>query len=93
MFLSTIFSGKLYKPFISTSRNKTTAFAMVLRINRRSATPENFRSAARASGCFDGGRHRARGLLGGGRQSNREGHGRSEEGWRVGRRKQEEGGS
>ena len=62
VFLSTTFSGKT-TPFIWTSRNKTTSFAMVLHINRRSATPENSRSAARASGCFDGWRHHARGLL------------------------------
>ena len=61
-FLSTTSTSKT-APFISTSRNKTTAFAMVLHVNRRSANPENSRSAARGTGCFDGWRHHARGLL------------------------------
>ena len=46
-------SGKT-TPFISTSQNKTKTSTMVLHINRRSATLETSRSAARASGCFDG---------------------------------------
>ena len=46
VFLSTTFIGNAAS-FISTSRNKTNAFAMVLRVNRRSATPENSHSAAR----------------------------------------------
>ena len=63
VFLSTTFSGKT-TPFISTSQNKTKASAMVLHVNRRSATLETSRSAARASGCFFVvWRHRARGLL------------------------------
>ena len=49
VLLFTTFSCKT-APFISTSRNK------------RPATPETSRSAARASGCFDAWRHRARGL-------------------------------
>ena len=52
VFLSTTFSGKTAL-FISTSQNKTCAFAMVLRVSRRSATPEDSRSAC----------HHARGLF------------------------------
>ena len=62
VFLSTTFSGKT-APFISPSRNKTNASAMLASVNMRSKTPQYSRNAARASGCCDGWRHRAMGLF------------------------------
>ena len=62
VFLSTTFSGKT-APFISPSRNKTSASAMLASVDKRSRTPHESHNAARASGCFDAWRHHARGLL------------------------------